>query len=1124
MSVHRLLAKSSLLTTAFYAAAWGRSTMAIESVYPERTWTTTAPAAIGMDAALLAKARDYALTGGGSGCVIRHGRWVFSWGDSKQRYDLKSSTKSIGVTALLLAVADGKMHLADEASKYHPALGIPPEENRKTGWLDEITLFHLATQTAGFAKPGGYVEMLYEPGTKWSYSDAGPNWLAECITLAYRRDLRDLLFERVFTPLGIRPDDLQWRDNAYRPHEIEGIPRRELGSGIHANVDAMARIGLLYLWGGRWKEKQIIPEELVGQVGRTPGAVRGLPVLEHEKYAGASNHYGLLWWNNNDGTLKNVPRDAYWSWGLFDSFIVVIPSLDIVVARAGESFKGEFASHYDRLVPFLEPIAESAGQSSTRPSAEKLEPPYPPSSVIPGLMWAPKETIRRAAEGSDNWPMTWADDDRQYTAYGDGWGFEPKTREKLSLGVACVEGGPEDFRGVNIRTASGEQLGDGASGKKASGMLCVDGVLYMWVRNARNSQLAWSADHGRTWQWTDWRFTTSFGCPTFLNYGRNYSGARDAYVYVYSFDSETAYVPASRMVLARVPKDRIREQDAYEFYVRLDQKGQPVWSRSIADRGAVFEHPARCYRSGISYDAGLKRYLWSQIIPGGDTRKQGGFGVYDAPEPWGPWTTVYFTEDWDVGPGESSSFPTKWMSQDGLTLHLIFSGNDHFSVRKVTFLPAVGVHGPSTRAGIDNPMSRDLVAFDPPWSSPFHVDPDRPFQLINSEGRHLFILNKTAWAYFLCKDPQGVLDRAAAQGVNVLRVALEGAPYYEALKIDMWPWKGTRREPDFTVFNERYWDQVEQRVRLAGQKGIGLDIVLYSKYYPRTEQIEQQRAYWQQVLRRLGRYANVLTWEIANEYTSNEAFQDAAGTFLRRNDPYHRPVCTSAGTTDDAVWPDKPWMSLAINHTCTSSKMDLRDWYLAVARNTRGHGKPAFCNESGREKRHRNDDAVHRRKQGWLWCSAGAFWTYHSWEGCEGIDDAKYRGPASEFNRPLADYFRSMEFWELNPNHTALQFANESLVTAVLASASRRLVSAYCCTPQTGRKISGAEASVRLPDGRYVVEFLRPADLELLGTCSIESRGVHKAVDLEIPAFTDDVVVRVRMDKVATATTMPGTE
>jgi hypothetical protein len=141
------------------------------------------------------------------------------------------------------------------------------------------------------------------------------------------------------------------------------------------------------------------------------------------------------------------------------------------------------------------------------------------------------------------------------------------------------------------------------------------------------------------------------------------------------------------MVLARVRKGRIRERDAYEFFIGLDRDEQPAWSKDLHKRGGVFTHKGRCYRSGITYHAGLKRYLWVQIVPGtegkkADTRFEGGFALYDAPEPWGPWTTVYFTEKWDVGPGETASLPTKWMSADGESLYLVFSGDDCFSVRK----------------------------------------------------------------------------------------------------------------------------------------------------------------------------------------------------------------------------------------------------------------------------------------------------------------------------------------------------------------------------------------------------------------------------------------------------------
>ena len=72
----------------------------------------------------------------------------------------------------------------------------------------------------------------------------------------------------------------------------------------------------------------------------------------------------------------------------------------------------------------------------------------------------------------------------------------------------------------------------------------------------------------------------------------------------------------------------------------------------------MFQYTGKCYRSGITYNSALKRYLWCQILPGKDPRFAGGFGVYDAPEPWGPWTTVYHTDSWDDRAGwRDGEFP-----------------------------------------------------------------------------------------------------------------------------------------------------------------------------------------------------------------------------------------------------------------------------------------------------------------------------------------------------------------------------------------------------------------------------------------------------------------------------------
>lgn len=691
-SIPSLIASACVLAGSLAASAENQQTG-----WPSPDWPAAQPVEVGLDPAKLDEARLYALTAGGSGMILRHGKAALRWGDQKKRYDIKSATKSFGATMLGIALKDGKIELDTPAQRYHQTLGTPPQSNVASGWLDDITVLQLATQTAGFEKPGGYEKLLFQPGTQWHYSDGGPNWLAECITLVYGRDLEELMFERVFTPLGIGRDDLRWRNNQYREHTIEGIPRREFGAGIHANVEALSRLGYLYLQEGIWKDNRILTKEFVRAAGWPIESVVGLPEWNPQTHGDASEHYSLLWWNNADGALENVPRDAYWAWGLFDSLIVVIPSLDMVVVRGGEQGRQlprdeDEENHYKVLHPLLAPIVaavNSSGQSDNGAESATVESstPYPASSAITAVDWAPADSVIRLAEGSDNWPLTWADDGHLYSAYGDGWGFEPKVEKKLSLGLVRVKGNPPEISGENIRSESGEDSGDGALGKKASGMLMVNGVLYMLVRNADNSQLAWSEDRGKTWSWADWKWTTSFGCPTFLNFGQNYAGARDDFVYVYSADADSAYDAADRMVLARVSKNYISDREAYEFFIQLDTDGNPQWTNDIQRRGAVFSHLGRCYRSGISYNAGLGRYLWCHIYPESDDsrgpRFQGGLGIYDAAEPWGPWTTAYHTNNWDIGPGETSSFPTKWISQDGRNLHLVFSGDDYFSVRKV---------------------------------------------------------------------------------------------------------------------------------------------------------------------------------------------------------------------------------------------------------------------------------------------------------------------------------------------------------------------------------------------------------------------------------------------------------
>lgn len=121
--------------------------------WPNPDWPRATPTEVGMDGAKLALARDYSLSGGGAGCILRHGRQVLAWGDPKQLYDLKSTTKSFGATVLGLTLMDSRVRLDDPAMKFCTDLGMPPATNARTGWLDNITLRMLPPRPPALRSP-----------------------------------------------------------------------------------------------------------------------------------------------------------------------------------------------------------------------------------------------------------------------------------------------------------------------------------------------------------------------------------------------------------------------------------------------------------------------------------------------------------------------------------------------------------------------------------------------------------------------------------------------------------------------------------------------------------------------------------------------------------------------------------------------------------------------------------------------------------------------------------------------------------------------------------------------------------------------------------------------------------
>jgi hypothetical protein len=224
---------------------------------------------------------------------------------------------------------------------------------------------------------------------------------------------------------------------------------------------------------------------------------------------------------------------------------------------------------------------------------------------------------------------------------------------------------------------------------KSYGILCLDGVLYMLKgpgsggTNTKETRLMWSNDLGKNWSTSAvfWQRSEGFAFPAILNFGQNYEGARDNYIYCYGFDASTQSSggPYHHYNLARVLKDKIKDISAYEYFSGLDSNNDPKWSGDITNKRPVLTDPSKSLNhASVQYNKTLKRYFF--ITPFGNPINwgmgYGGLAIYDAPEPWGPWTTVEYTPNW-LGMGDNliyGNIPTKWMDHSTHTFYMVFSG------------------------------------------------------------------------------------------------------------------------------------------------------------------------------------------------------------------------------------------------------------------------------------------------------------------------------------------------------------------------------------------------------------------------------------------------------------------
>lgn len=293
--------------------------------WPGNDWETAAPEAVGLSAEKLAALHDLV---GGRGCVVRHGKVAFAWGDQARSADVASAVKPVISTLLFLAIQEGKLAGPDAlVADFEPRL-----KSLNGGKDATMTWRHLASQTSGYG-------LAEKPGTAYSYNDFALALYFDTLTAkVFQQPGLDVLRQRLAEPMQFQ-DAITF--DKPRPGRLA------------LSVRDFARFGLLALHKGKWRDRQLVPASAFETMFSSP-IPAGTPLtskqdadmLPGQRSLGGTKSitpngpgvYSFNWWLNrkdNQGrlALPTAPPDTVLASGHgAKRTLWVIPSLDLVVS------------------------------------------------------------------------------------------------------------------------------------------------------------------------------------------------------------------------------------------------------------------------------------------------------------------------------------------------------------------------------------------------------------------------------------------------------------------------------------------------------------------------------------------------------------------------------------------------------------------------------------------------------------------------------------------------------------------------------------------------------------------------------------------------------------------------
>jgi len=291
-----------------------------------------------------------------NGVVIYKGYVVAEFGDTSFVDPTYSVAKSMLSTVAGVAVREGKIADLNQpvgktvqdggyASPHNAAITWKHHLQQESEWEGSLWgknadfIGHDAFG-AGERKP----RTLQAPGAYFEYNDTRINRFSLSLLRVFGKPVPDVFQDEVMDPIGASH---QWKWVPYTNSYVEMNGKlvasvsggTRWGGGMWINSWDMARFGYLWLRGGHWNGRQILPPDYV-KAALTPS--------EH------GPDYGYLWWLNTKGkNLPGLPATAFAALGAGDNDIVVSPEHDLVVVWRWHAHAVNTAEFTKRVIAAL---------------------------------------------------------------------------------------------------------------------------------------------------------------------------------------------------------------------------------------------------------------------------------------------------------------------------------------------------------------------------------------------------------------------------------------------------------------------------------------------------------------------------------------------------------------------------------------------------------------------------------------------------------------------------------------------------------------------------------------------------------------------------------------------------